>query len=72
MELEKQISETYGPLLSLGDVAQVLKRKKSGLQFTLDAGKSQFADSLRAARRKIGRRNLFPAAAIAKLVEGPQ
>lgn len=69
MELEKQIVEKYGPLLVLDEVAEVFKRTKSGLQFTLDAGKGKFAEDLRAARRKVGRRNLFPASAIAKILE---
>lgn len=70
MELKNTIVQKYGPLLELDEVAALLKRKKSGLQSTLDVGKSEFAEGLRAARRKVGRRNLFAAEAIAKLVEG--
>lgn len=70
MELKNTILLRYGPLLELAEVAELLKRTKSGLQSTLDAGKSEFADGLRAARRKVGRRNLFEFEAIAKLVEG--
>jgi len=72
MDLEQRLLAEFGPLLDLGEVAAVLKRKKCGLQHTLDAGQGKFAEGLRGARRKVGRRNLFCAVAIAKLVEQPK
>lgn len=69
MSLEQQIILNFGPLLALDEVAVLLKRSRGGLQYTLDAGHGDFADALRAARRKIGRRNLFPASEIAKILE---
>lgn len=65
---EEQLIERYGILLSLDDLAEVLKRSKEGLRVAL-RGDSVFARAWCPAKRKIGRRVYFRASDVASLVD---
>lgn len=65
---EEQLIERYGILLSLEDLADVLKRSKDGLRIAL-RGDSEFARVWCSAKRKIGRRVYFRASDVARLID---
>lgn len=71
MTIEQHLIAQYGPLLTLDQLAVLLHRSRDGLRLTL-RGDSDLAKSLRPARLKMGRRVLFRAAVIAKLLDGIQ
>ncbi len=58
-----------GPLMSIGDLVEVLRRTPNGLRFTL-RGDSEVATRLREARVKIGRRVLFDTLLVGAYIEG--
>jgi hypothetical protein len=62
------INLTRCPLLTLAQVAELTHRSPEGLRFTI-RGKSELAALLRAARVRIGRRVLFRASGIARLLD---
>ncbi|OZI16215.1 hypothetical protein CAL19_16070 [Bordetella genomosp. 7] len=66
---EEQLVERYGILLSLGDLADVLKRSKDGLRIAL-VGNSEFARTWCSIKKKIGRRVYFRASDVARLIDG--
>lgn len=66
---EEQLIERYGILLSLEDLADVLKRSKDGLRIAL-RGDSEFARAWCSAKKKIGRRVYFRASDVARLIDG--
>ncbi|SJN14085.1 hypothetical protein CZ787_13375 [Halomonas citrativorans] len=68
MTLEKKITERYGVLLSLTDLADLLKRSPDGLSISL-RGKSEFALKWSHAKRKVGRRVYFCASDVAGLID---
>ncbi|AYN19421.1 DNA-binding protein [Alcaligenes aquatilis] len=68
MSMEKALTQKYGPLLSLCELAQLLKRSKDGLRIALN-GNNEFAETWNSARVKVGRRVYFRAADIAKIID---
>ena len=68
-ETAKFLTEKYGPLLTLAQVAHLLDRSQEGLRLTL-RGSSNLAKALTAAKMKIGRRVHFRAALIADIIDG--
>lgn len=65
------LRQTYGPLLNLEQVAKVLDRKPSGVQHALSARRNlDWVQILLRGRRKIGRRTLYDAKAVAALIDG--
>ncbi|TKR54349.1 DNA-binding protein [Allopusillimonas ginsengisoli] len=66
MTTEVQLIERYGILLSLDDLAEVLKRSRDGLRIALH-GNSEFARTWYPAKKKIGRRVYFRASDVARL-----
>lgn len=66
---EQILIDKYGPLLTFIQVAELLDRSVQGLRMTL-GGNSEFAKTMRPARRKIGRRVYFKVADLAKLIDG--
>lgn len=58
MNIEQILLEKYGPLLTISEVAEILKRTPDGIRFTIRS-KSELGEKLRFARIKIGRRVLF-------------
>jgi hypothetical protein len=69
METEQFLIEKYGLLLTIGQVAEMLKRSPDGLRITLRTN-SDFALRMKAARLKLGRRVYFRAPEIARLIDG--
>jgi hypothetical protein len=73
MTTEQRLIEKYGsPLLTTDQLAEILQRSPSGLRFSLQTDKSDFGDQLRAARRRLGRRLYFRAAAVAAIIDGSE
>lgn len=53
MTTQEQLIERYGPLLSLIDLSELLKRSPDGLRISLRS-QTEFAEQWNAARRKVG------------------
>lgn len=68
-ETAKFLTEKYGPLLTLAQVAHLLDRSQEGLRLTL-RGSSDLAKTLSAAKLKIGRRVHFRTSLVANIVDG--
>jgi len=68
MTTEEQLLERYGPLLSLTDLSELLKRSSDGLRISLQS-QSEFAVKWNAAKRKVGRRVYFRATDVAGLID---
>jgi hypothetical protein len=68
MSTEDLLVNQYGPLLSLPQLAELLKRSPDGLRIAL-RGQSDFATQWNQARRKIGRRVYFRAPDVARLID---
>lgn len=69
MSTEDVLIRTYGPLMTMSQVAHLLDRSQEGLRLTV-RGNSDLGLRLMAARVKIGRRVHFRAKAIADLIDG--
>ena len=68
MNIESSLLERYGPLLTISEVAQLLKRSPDGLRMSLNR-ENELSRKLKPAKKKIGRRVYFRVSAIAELVE---
>jgi hypothetical protein len=68
MTTEETLIQRYGVLLSLRDCAELFCRSAEGLRVTL-AGNNEFANRLRPAKVKIGRRVLFKASVIGQILD---
>ncbi|MCG2585833.1 DNA-binding protein [Massilia sp. TS11] len=68
MTTEEMLVQRYGVLLSLRDCAELFCRSAEGLRVSL-AGNNDFANKLRPARVKIGRRILFKASVISQILD---
>ncbi len=68
MTTEVRLIERYGILLSLEDLAEVLKRRHDRLRIAL-RGDSEFARTWYPAKKKIGRRVYFRASNVARLID---
>ena len=68
MTTEEQLSKRYGPLLSLTDLSDLLKRSPDGLRISLRS-QSEFANKWNSAKRKVGRRVYFKASDVAELID---
>lgn len=63
------LHQQYGPLMTLGALAETFDRSPDGLRMTLGT-RSTFANSLNAAKRKFGRRVYFDVSMVAKIIDG--
>ena len=68
MTTEEQLIKRYGPLLSLIDLSELLKRSPDGLRIALRS-QTDFAVRWSAAKRKVGRRVYFRASDVAVLID---
>ncbi|MFZ3288965.1 MAG: DNA-binding protein [Telluria sp.] len=68
MTTEEYLVQRYGVLLSLKDCADLFCRSSEGLRVTL-TGNSEFSEKLKPAKIKIGRRILFKASVISKILD---
>ena len=62
------LQKKYGPLLTLSQVAEVLHRSQEGLRVSLHRD-NQLSNTLRDAKKKIGRRVYFKASDISNLID---
>lgn len=69
MTIEETLTNQYGPLLSLAQLAQVLDRSPEGLRITLRAS-SAWVQQINAARLRLGRRVYFRTSEISQLLSG--
>lgn len=65
MSIEETLTEKYGPLLTLAQLADVLSRSVDGIRISLRT-QSPSSTRINAARLKIGRRVYFRTAQIAQ------
>lgn len=70
MTTEEILTRKYGALLTLTDLAEVLRRSPDGLRLSL-ASTGGYSDSLNKAKVRIGRRIYFRVADIALLLDNP-
>lgn len=68
MTTEEQLIKRYGPLLSLVELSELLKRSPDGLRISLRS-QTEFATKWRAAKCKVGRRVYFRASDVAALID---
>jgi hypothetical protein len=68
MTTEEQLLKRYGPLLSLTDLSDLLKRSPDGLRISLRS-QPEFANKWNSAKRKVGRRVYFKASDVAELID---
>jgi len=66
-QIEQQLLDLYGPVLTKVHLAKVLHRSPDGLSYTL-ARKSEFSDSVNLGKVKLGRRIYYLASDIAALL----
>lgn len=69
MCLEEQLLSTFGPLLTLKQLAQLLHRSPQGLAFTLSRN-SEFAQQINSTKLRLGRRVYFRSNLLAAILEG--
>ena len=62
--------QKYGPTLTLGELAEVLKRKPGGLRSALSMCSEAWAMELNRSKVYVGRRVHFPAEVVANLLIG--
>ncbi len=67
-ETQKHLFSTYGPLISLDNLAEVFDRSPQGLRVSL-CGESPFSRAINDAKIKYGRRIYFKSSVIAKLID---
>jgi len=68
MDIESSLINRYGHLLTLAEVAEILKRSPDGLRVSLGRN-NEVSKKLNMGKKKIGRRVYFRVAAIAELIE---
>lgn len=68
MSTENFLLEKYGPLLSLGQLANLLNRSADGLRLSLRQN-GELSQKFNPARKKIGRRVYFRSALVAKVLD---
>ncbi len=69
-QLESQLSERYGLLLSQSQLAELLGRSTGGLRYSLSYPCDHQTHALKACGRKIGRRVYYPACEVARIIIG--
>ncbi len=67
-KMEEMLVSRYGVLLSLADCAALLNRSAEGLRVTLHTDQ-ELSRKLRTAKVKIGRRILFKATELARILD---
>lgn len=60
----------YGPNLTIDDLAEVLKRKPSGVRSVLSRNEDDWTKEINKKKVYIGRRVYFPAEAVTELLAG--
>jgi len=68
--LENQLTEHFGLLMSLTQLAELLGRSTGGLRYSLSYPSDASTRALKACGRKIGRRMYFPVSEVARIILG--
>ena len=68
--LENQLTEHFGLLMSLTQLAELLGRLTGGLRYSLSYPSDASTRALKACGRKIGRRMYFPVSEVARIILG--
>ena len=68
--LEQQLTDRYGPLLTIRQLAELLDRSVSGLRYSLRRPSDERTRALNACACRIGRRTYYPAGDVAKIIRG--
>lgn len=68
MTIEETLLKNYGPLLSIGQLAEILDRSPEGLRISLRTA-HPWSDRINKTRLKIGRRVYFRTSEIAELFQ---
>ena len=68
--LENQLTEHFGLLMSLTQLAELLGRSTGGLRYSLNYPSDASTRALKACGRKIGRRMYFPVSEVARIILG--
>lgn len=69
-QLNEMLCREYGPLLSLDDMAMLLKRRRNAVEQWVGKSREPSAIAMRAARKKIGRRVYFITSEVAAILAG--
>ena len=67
--IEDTLIKTYGPLISMAQLAQVLNRSPEGLRIALRKSET-WAEQINGAKLKIGRRTYFRTSQVAAALDG--
>ncbi|MRR50418.1 MAG: DNA-binding protein [Rhodocyclaceae bacterium] len=67
MTTSAALVEMYGPLMTLDDLATLLRRNKAGLRQSLSR-EAEWTTAINASRKKFGRRVYYRTADIARLI----
>ena len=69
--LEREITRSYGLLLTQRQLAELLGRTVGGLRYSLSRPPDARTSRIRDCARRIGRRVYYPASEIAAIIAGP-
>ena len=69
MQIEEALTERYGPLMSVAQLATVLDRSAEGLRISLRSD-TDWSRPINAANLKLGRRVYFRTAEISMILSG--
>lgn len=67
-----ELVRRFGPLLTADDLAVLLQRSKTGLQWSLGRSSNPMIRALHGCQRRVGRRNYYPADAVARILAGEE
>ena len=68
--LENQLTEHFGLLMSLTQLAELLGRSTGGLRYSLSYPSDASTSALKGCGRKVGRRVYYPASEVARIILG--
>ncbi len=69
-QIEFQLVDRYGVLLSQSDLANLLGRSVAGLRYSLTKSSDPTTVAIRACSRRVGRRIYYPATDVARIIGG--
>lgn len=69
-DLAQQLTDRFGPLLTLRHLAELLDRSVSGLRYSLRRPSDERTRALNACACRIGRRTYYPATDVARIIRG--
>lgn len=67
-DLAQQLTDRFGPLLTLRQLAELLDRSVSGMRYSLRSPRDERMRALNACACRIGRRVYYPATDVARII----